>query len=65
MEYLVGGLIAVQCYTLYMTSKERKSLLNAMMAKSTQEFAQLEKAPRRKVRKPEPVQDDAGIPFGL
>lgn len=65
MEVLVGGLIVVQCYTLYMTSKERKSLLNAVMAKNTQEFAQLEKAPRKKVRKPELMQDDAGIPFGL
>lgn len=65
MEVLVGGLIVVQCYTVYMAHRERKTFLNAVMAKNTQEFVQLERVPRRKVRRPDPVQDDAGIPFGL
>lgn len=65
MEYLVGGLIVLQCYTVYMTSKERKTMLNAVMAKTPQEFIKMEQTPRHKVRKPEPMQDDAGIPFGL
>ena len=65
MEILVGGLIVVQCYTLFMGYRERKTFLNAVMAKSTPEFIKLEQAPKRKVRKVERAQDDAGIPFGL
>lgn len=66
MEYLVGGLIFAQLYTVYMTSKDRKAMLNAVMAKTTSEFVMLQQErPKRKTRRPEPLQDDAGIPYGL
>lgn len=65
MEYLVGGLVVTNCIGLYLTYRERKSLLNAVMAKNTHEFIQLERQPKRKVRRPDTLQDDAGIPFGL
>lgn len=64
MEFLVGGLILLQGYTQYMHSKDRKALLNAAMAKTPQEFIKMQATPKRKVRV-EPVQDDAGIPFGI
>lgn len=65
MEFIIGGLILLQGYTVFMTQRDRKSLLNAVMAKSTNEFMMLERTPKRKTRKVPPVQDDAGIPFGL
>lgn len=65
MELIVGGLIVTQVVGSYLTYKYHRSLLNAVMAKSTQEYIQLERQPKRKVRRPDAVQDDAGIPFGL
>lgn len=66
MEYFVGGLILLQGYTVFMASKDRRTLLNAVMAKTTSEFVMLQKqdAPKRKKRD-KPLQDDAGIPYGL
>lgn len=65
MEILVGGLIVVHAVSGYLAYRERKSLLHAAMSKTTHEFIQLERTPRKKVRKAEPLQDDAGIPHGL
>ena len=66
MEILVGGLVLTQLAGTYFTYRYHKSLLNAIVAKTPQEFTKLEQAPpRRKVRRPEPVQDDAGLPYGL
>jgi hypothetical protein len=69
MIYVLAAAVALQAalsgYTCYMNSKDRASLLNAVMAKSTQEFVQLQRVPRKKTKRPEVVQDDAGIAYGL
>lgn len=69
MEWTLVGVIAFQSLTLiyvsFLSHKERKSLLNGIMAKTSQEFIKMEQTPKRKVRNPEPLQNDAGIPFGL
>lgn len=65
MELIVGGLIITQIVGSYLTFRTQRSLLNAVVSKTTNEFVQLERAPKRKVRKSTSVQDDAGIPFGL
>ena len=65
MEILVGGLVVSQLFGSYFTYRYHRSMLNAIVAKTPQEFVKLEQVPRRKTRRPDPAQDDAGIPFGL
>lgn len=70
MEWVLTALICVQIaaftYAIHMAFRHNRSLLNAVIAKSSYEFQTLERQPRRKTRKKiEPVQDDAGIPHGL
>jgi hypothetical protein len=64
---VIAAQSAVTAYTTHMVAKERKASLNAVMAKSTGEFQMLQQQdrPKRKSRRPEHIQDDAGIPFGL
>lgn len=65
MELIVGGLIVTQIVGSFFTYRYHRSMLNAIVAKTPQEYMKLEATPKRKVRRPEPVQDDAGIPIGL
>lgn len=65
MELIVGGLIATQIVGSYLTYRTHRSLLNAVVANTPHEYTKLQQTPKRKVRKPDPLQDDAGIPFGL
>lgn len=65
MEMIVGGLILTQVYSIYMTSKDRKALLNAIVAKTPNEFRLLQAEKPKRARKPVSVQDDANIPYGL
>ncbi len=65
MELIVGGLIVTQIVGAYFTYRTQRSLLHAVMSKTTSEFIKMEEVPKRKIRRPQPIQEDAGIPFGL
>lgn len=65
MELIVGGLILTQLASMYFTSKDRKALLNAVVAKTPQEFMHLQAEPVKRAKKVAPLQDDANIPYGL
>ncbi len=66
---LIAALVlqtCVQAYNIRMTSIDRKSMLNAIMAKSTYEFQTLQSVDRpKRAKKAAPIQDDAGIAYGL
>lgn len=64
MEILVGGLILSNVAVVVAAYLQQRGLLNAIVAKTPQEFMKLQDPPKRKVKK-EVLQDDAGIPFGL
>lgn len=65
MELIVGGLILTQIASMYYTHKDRKALLNAVVAKTPNEFKLLQASSPRRSKKVAPLQDDANIPFGL
>lgn len=50
---------------MYYTHKDRKALLNAVVAKTPNEFKLLQASSPRRSKKVAPLQDDANIPFGL
>lgn len=69
MEWILSAIVITQAaaftYASHLMHRHHRSLLNAVIAKTPQEFERLEKRPTKRPKKSVPVQDDAGIPFGL